>query len=116
MSICISTNKTLVQTAQVIDTTELAPQFTNQYLSGNIAPEDLHREGINGIDYHFSVFDKHPEWVREAQDLGMSVNAWTVDKDEDILRMAELGVDCITTNVPDRVRELLGAREFRILP
>ena len=27
-----------------------APEFTNQYLNGDIAPADLHKDGINGID------------------------------------------------------------------
>ena len=93
---------------------EAAPGFTNQYLSGDVRPEDLYREGINGIDYHYSHFDKHPDWVEEAHRYGMSVNVWTVDKEEDIRRMIDLGVDCITTNNPPLVRSLLGAREQRL--
>ena len=93
---------------------EAAPGFTNQYLRGDLSPEVLHREGINGIDYHFSAFDRHPEWVEEAHRLGMSVNVWTVDKEEDIRRMIGLGVDCITTNDPLLVRQLLGTREKRL--
>ena len=88
-----------------------APSFTNQYLSGDKSPSELLKDGINGIDYHYSYFQKHPEWVKEAHDLGMSVNVWTVDKPEVIQEMISLGVDCITTNVPDLVRELLGGKE-----
>lgn len=93
-----------------------APGFTIQYLNGDIAPAELHRKGINGIDYHYKVFHAHPEWVAEAHDLGMSVNVWTVDKPEDIRAMIDLGVDCITTNVPERVRAALGDRELRNVP
>ena len=93
---------------------EAAPGFTNQYLNGDVRPEELHREGINGIDYHYGVFDKHPDWVEEAHRCGMSVNVWTVDKEEDIRRMIDLGVDCITTNDPPLVRQILGAREQRL--
>ena len=84
-----------------------APGFTVQYLEGDIAPATLHAEGINGIDYHYSVFYKHPEWVKQAHDLGMSVNVWTVDSPEDITAMRELGVDQITTNNPDLTRDIL---------
>ena len=41
----------------------------------------------------------------------MSVNVWTVNKKEDIQKMIDLGVDCITTNEPLLVRELLGGKE-----
>lgn len=77
---------------------KLAPEFTNQYLRGDIAPAELHKLGINGIDYPYKAFYKHPEWVKEAHDLGMSVNVWTVNHESDMKAMIGLGVDCITTN------------------
>jgi glycerophosphoryl diester phosphodiesterase len=88
-----------------------APGFTVQYLEGDAAPSALHAEGINGIDYHYNVFYKHPEWVKEAHDLGMSVNVWTVDRKEDIENMRDLGVDQITTNDPALTREILWNRK-----
>lgn len=88
------------------------PAFTNQYLNGDIAPKDLKAQGINGIDYHYNVFYKHPEWVAEAHSLGMSVNVWTVNAEKDIKAMIDLGVDCITTNEPLLVREILGSKEL----
>ena len=94
---------------------ELAPEFTNQYLNGDIAPSELKEMGINGIDYHFNVLEKHPDWVSQAHELGMSVNAWTVNKAADIQKMIDLGVDCITTNDPLLVRELLGERELKLV-
>ncbi|MBO5562592.1 MAG: histidine-type phosphatase [Bacteroidales bacterium] len=87
------------------------PGYTVQYLEGDLSPAVLHAEGINGIDYHFSVFDAHPEWVREAHRLGMSVNVWTVDEADDIRRMRDLGVDQITTNDPALTNEILYRRK-----
>ena len=89
----------------------LCPGFTNQYLSGNMSPEEVLAKGINGIDYHYSVFQKNPTWVKEAHDRKMSVNVWTVDKEEDIKEMIGQGVDCITTNEPLKVRSILGGKE-----
>ena len=83
------------------------PDFTVQYLEGNKTPAEVHADGINGIDYHYSHFKKHPEWVKEAHDLGMSVNAWTVDKADDLRQMRDLGVDQITTNDPILTRQIL---------
>ena len=95
---------------------KLAPEFTNQYLRGDIAPAELHKLGINGIDYPYKAFYKHPEWVKEAHDLRMSVNVWTVNHESDMKAMIGLGVDCITTNEPLMLRSLLGTEELRQSP
>ena len=84
-----------------------APGFTVQYLEGDLSPEQLHAEGINGLDYHYSVFQKNPQWVEEAHALGMSVNVWTVNQEDLIREMIGLGVDQITTNDPALVRRLI---------
>ena len=84
------------------------PDFGNQYLEGNKDPETVHASGINGIDYHYSVFKKHPDWVSRAHALGMSVNAWTVDSKTDMEYVKGLGVDVITTNKPLVLKEVLG--------
>jgi len=59
------------------------------------------------------MFKAHPDWVKSAHDKGMSVNAWTVNKEDDIRRMIEIGVDAITTNEPLLVRDLLGDKEYK---
>lgn len=91
----------------------VAPGFTVQYLGGKKSPDELFNDGINGLDYHHSWFSLHPEWVTRAHELGMSVNVWTVNKIEDIQKMIDLKVDCITTNYPLLVRNLLGNKEIR---
>lgn len=91
---------------------KLCPEFTNQYLEGDIAPAQLAAEGINGIDYKYKVLFAHPEWVKEAHDNGMSVNVWTVNKKKDMKAFIEMGVDAITTNEPLKLRALLGDREY----
>ena len=68
---------------------KLCPAFTNQYLEGDMAPSELKALGINGIDYEQGVFARHPEWVKEAHDLGMSVNVWTVNSEENMRKLPE---------------------------
>ena len=75
---------------------------------------DYMMDGINGIDYHFSVFDKNPGWIEQARAHDMSINVWTVNDSTDIQRMIDFGVDCITTNEPLRVRGMLDGNEFVI--
>ena len=46
--------------------------------------------------------------VRNIHALGQVIHVWTVNKEEDIEKMLELGVDGIISNYPDRVKEKLG--------
>ena len=86
---------------------KLAPGFTVQYLDSDVDPDDLVKSGINGIDTHYNVLKKHPNIYDRARANGMSINTWTVDKEQDIRKMIELGVDQITTDVPLLVRQIL---------
>ena len=90
----------------------LAPEATVQYLNGDKAPSTVFADGIKGIDYSYSKLTD--AWIKEANGLGMTVNVWTVNKDEDIRRCLEAGVDFITTNEPELTRRImkeLGIRE-----
>ena len=87
---------------------KLTPESKIAYLEGDIAPAELKKKGINGIDYHYSViFNKHPEWVKEAHDLGMKVNVWTVNKESDMQKLIDMGVDYITTDQPLEAKQLI---------
>ena len=89
----------------------LDPSAKVYYLSGDLAPEELHAIGAAGLDYHYNVIYKHPEWVKSAHDLGMKVNVWTVNKREDIEKMIDLKVDYITTDEPLLVREIINEKK-----
>jgi len=58
-----------------------------------------HVLGLNAVNPHFTSVDE--EVVERARDLQLDVNVWTVNKREDIERMAELGVACIITDDPE---------------
>ncbi len=79
----------------------LAPKGTQiAYLNGDLAPEYVKGLGLTGIDYKLSVLKKNPEWIKQAQDLGLTVNVWTVNKEEDLRWVIGQGVDYITTDHP----------------
>ena len=86
---------------------KLQPNNTVQYLGGDMTPQEVKDAGLNGIDYLIIKFIIHPDWVKQAHDLGMTVNVWTVNDIENISKMATLGVDMITTNKPELVRDIL---------
>jgi glycerophosphoryl diester phosphodiesterase len=77
------------------------------YLNGEKTPQELHALGAAGMDYHYSVLKKHPEWIKECHDLGMKVNAWTVNKEEDMKSMLQMKVNMLTTDQPLEARELM---------
>ena len=76
------------------------------YLTGDFVPEQLKYMGAAGADYGIWIFQKHPEWVKQIQDLGMKVNVWTVDDEAGMKWCIDNGVDFITTNQPERFMEI----------
>ena len=87
---------------------KLTPESEIAYLNGNIAPAELKKKGINGIDYHYNVIlNKHPEWVKEAHQQGMKVNVWTVNKEDMMKKLIDMKVDYITTDQPLELKALL---------
>ena len=76
------------------------PEAKVAYLSGRVSPGTLRSSGYTGIDYHMTEIRNNPQWVKEAHDLGMTVNVWTVNSETDITEMMNRGVDYITTDDP----------------
>lgn len=82
-----------------------------QYLNGDKTPAELKAAGINGMDYHYLVYLKNPEWVAEAKKLGLQLNAWTVNQVSDMSRLLDQDFDFITTNEPEALFGLLQQRK-----
>lgn len=94
----------------VCEIVHLQPKAKIAYVAGlktALEPQNLNEFGCNGIDYHYSVYQKHPQWIKEAHKLGMEVNVWTVNTEELMLEMIEAGVDCITTDEPELLQQVL---------
>ena len=85
------------------------PKAKIAYLSGDLSPKEIKAMGLTGIDYHLNVFkQQHPEWLKEAQGLGVEVNVWTVDGEEALTEFANMkGIDIITTNDPEILQSVL---------
>lgn len=83
------------------------PAFVVQYLAGDLSPAELKGLNIDGLDYHYSVLiEKHPQWISEANELGLITNAWTVNDLHIFKRLQEMGIDFVTTNVPDEFQKI----------
>ena len=92
---------------------QLAPELTTGFLTliEPTAADSVRRASKRGHGaihpYHLFVDEA---LVAAAHDAGLAVNTWTVDEPADLVRLADLGVDGIVTNVPDVALEVLGSR------
>ncbi|MGZ5197955.1 MAG: glycerophosphodiester phosphodiesterase, partial [Kaistella sp.] len=81
-----------------------APDLVVHYLNGDLSPQQLKAENLDGLDYHYKVLtEKHPEWIREARALGLKTNAWTVNDPEIYQQLKNQGIDFVTTNIPEQL-------------
>ena len=81
------------------------PSAKVQYLEGNLSPQQIKEEGLDGLDYHYSVFQKNPAWIQEAKALGLITNSWTVNDVKIYNELKSLGIAFITTNIPDQLKD-----------
>ena len=86
----------------------LAPKGTPiAYLNGDYDPEYVKGMGCAGIDYNYKKLQKKPSIIKKAHKLGLFVNIWTVNKEEDIRWCIEQGADFITTDDPMLVKKVI---------
>ncbi len=78
------------------------------YLNGDYLPAQIKAMGGAGIDYSLRTIKRHPEWIKDAHDLGLEVNIWTVDDPADMQWCIDQGADYITTNQPLILQQLIG--------
>ena len=76
------------------------------YLAGDKAPSQVISDGIKSVDYSYSSYSQHPEWIKEARKLNMIVNVWTVNATSEMINYISQGVDYITTDYPAVLRDL----------
>lgn len=86
----------------------IEPAANVQYLTGDKSPEELKLDGIQGADYHYSVFQEHPEWIRSAKENNIDLNAWTVNEQKTMNWLLANGFNYITTNEPELLFKEIG--------
>ena len=84
---------------------QVDPVTTLQYLEGNKSPAAVTSDKITGVDFHYSVFQKHPEWIKEAKDNHITLNVWTVNDVEVMDWIIKNKFDYITTNEPELLNQ-----------
>jgi glycerophosphoryl diester phosphodiesterase len=87
----------------------LQPKANVAYLNGDASLEKLKADGFYGADYNMAVYKKG-EWFEKARELGLTINAWTVNTAEDMKWFLDNKADFITTNEPELLFEVLKTR------
>ena len=79
---------------------QLLPNITVGYLSSTSdkTPEQVWNDGINNIDYKWSSLKNRPQYIEQAHNLSMTVNAWTVNDLASMLDIYQSGVDFLSTD------------------
>ena len=84
---------------------ELDANAKTQYLDGSKDPERLKEDGITGLDYLVYKYKKNQQWIKEAKDRGLLLNAWVADSKEDMDWLLANDFDYITTDEPELLFE-----------
>ena len=82
-----------------------------QYLEGNKSPKEVKADKISGVDFHYSVFQKHPEWIKEAKENKITLNVWTVNDAAVMDWIIKNKFDYITTNEPELLMERVKSKD-----
>lgn len=88
---------------------QVDPSAHTQYLEANQPPGQVKADGIAGIDYHYSAFKTHPEWIESARKSKIVLNAWTVNDTATMDWLLQNKFDLITTNEPELLMERVKA-------
>lgn len=63
-------------------------------------PAQLDADGPISIDYQTGILNKNPSFIKEAHDLGLKVNTWTLRSSAEIGEWINKGADILTTDIP----------------
>ena len=88
---------------------KISPNSKVLYLDGSKSPAELKKDSIDGLDYLSYKLKRNENWIKEAKDLGLKRNAWTVNKSEVIDWFLANEFDYITTDEPELVFERMKA-------
>jgi len=86
------------------------------YLNGDKTPAQVFADKMTGLDYQNTVYKASVNYPTDAKNLGLTLNAWTIDATADMDYYIGKNFDFITTNQPqllfDRVKAILGNPVF----
>jgi glycerophosphoryl diester phosphodiesterase len=88
---------------------ELDPSAKTAYLRGDVSAEKMKSDGLTGVDYNLAVYKKE-DWFTKTKNLGLTLNAWTVNGAEDMKWLLDNNADYITTDEPELLLDIISKR------
>ena len=85
----------------------LDPYARVAYLNGDKTPAMLATDKFWGLDYNQSVYQKHPDWIAQAKQKGLTINVWTVNDPALLKSFLDQKIDFITTNEPELLLKMI---------
>lgn len=86
---------------------KLAPYAKVYYLKGDKSPDQLASDKLFGLDYHYSVLQKNPDWISDAKKHKLAINVWTVNDAAIMQEFLRAEADFITTNEPELLFKII---------
>ena len=79
------------------------------------SPDNIRATGLPCIDFQDQQYDRRPEWLPVFKEMGLHLNVWTVNNEEDMDRFLRQGFNYITTDEPERLLKLYRShkRDYR---
>jgi glycerophosphoryl diester phosphodiesterase len=73
-------------------------------------PDVVRDNGFVAVDYQNIFYFAHPEWIKTFKKHKVHLNAWTINKEEDMDWFIKHKFDYITTDHPSKLLDKLGYR------
>lgn len=90
---------------------EMDPTAHIAFLENSVDLDLQKLDGISGIDYHYSLYDKMERLHERCKVLGLTMNAWTVNSEEWMKRFLDMDIDFITTDEPEMLLKMIESRK-----
>ncbi len=71
-------------------------------------PDSVEQNGLKSVDYQNIFYFAHPEWVKTFKKRNIHLNAWTINREEDMEWFIKHKFDYITTDYPAALLKRIG--------
>jgi glycerophosphoryl diester phosphodiesterase len=93
---------------------ETQPHLKLGFLIDPTEPQEVNSIYMSAVKHHarhpfYMTIDR--AYVRVAHQFGYRVNTWTVNDPDHAINLAEMGVDCVMSDMPDVMLKALGHRD-----
>lgn len=74
-------------------------------------PDSIRANGFVAVDYQNVFYFAHPEWIKTFKRRGIHLNAWTINRVEEMDWFIKHRFDAITTDYPAKLLERVGYKQ-----